>query len=446
MAETFLTSLLVHQQGCEMTQLSDDKSGESVSAREAGDAAGSLKALCAQHAPTGKIESALPAGKVMMMVLTLPATSESEIDGMVQLQAEEISPFPPERTCVSWEKLEEHPPRTKVLMALTARKELDGLQTLLATQGWLPQRVDVDILGWLELLNAEAFLAADQDALVLILQGDNSYVVAWHKGYPCLIRSMLQARTFSAQTLREELSMLSLSLDTDFDLTDPQTLQIWFDGDAPDWAAESVEGWTFDLHPLDQLPPLTLGLAQRGVRGARMDLSPQIWKEEAAKRKAQKKILRTTLSAGSAWLILMLGFLGWAQFRQSGLRRIQKENRLNAAAVEDVQDLAAQVRSLTQFTDRSSSALETMLMLAKATPGSGNLVIEDYRYEKEEGITFNGTTAGDVQPFYQFLEDLSTAKQLRVKSYDLKEGRRGFSFQVEAVWSWIQEDEEEENP
>ncbi|MDF3130725.1 hypothetical protein P0Y35_16060 [Kiritimatiellaeota bacterium B1221] len=446
MAETFLTSLLLHPQGCEMTQWSDDKSGEPVFARTEGEPPAALKTLCAKHPPNGKIESALPAGKVMMMVLTLPATTESEIDGMVQLQAEEISPFPPERTCVSWEKLEEKAPRTKVLMALTSRKELDGLQARLSPLNCSPQRVDVDVLGWLELLQSDEFLTSENDALILILQGENSYVVAWHKGHPCLIRSMLQARSFSVQTLREELSMLSMSLESEAEPAGNQELQIWFDGEAPHWSATPVDGWTFDLHSLDQLPPLTRGLARRGAKGARMDLSPLTWKEEAAKQTAQKKMLRTILCAGSAWLVLMLSFLGWAQYRQSGLRSIQKENRLNASAVADVQDLAAQVRSLTQFTDRSSSALETMLMLAKATPGSGNLVIEDYRYEKEEGITFSGTTSGDVQPFYQFLEDLSSAEQLRVKGYDLKEAKRGFSFQVEAVWSWIQEADGEVNP
>lgn len=446
MAEPPLISLLHLNGGFEMTVLPPDGSAEPAYFREEGEPATALKSLLSAHPQDGDFETALPASDVMMMVLTLPATEPAEIDGMVQLQAEEISPFPPERTSAAWEILDQNPPQSRVLMALCARKGLDRIENLYAARGHLPKRVDVDILGWLELLTRENRVPADESGMLLILQEDHSYLVALDQGQPCLIRSMVGARGYSRETLQEELTMLTLSLETSFALNGTQSLQVWYDGEAPAWTGEKIDGWIPELHPLDELPPLTLGLARRGLKGSCLDLAPAVWKEEEARKQSRRKNLRLSLTGGGIWLALMLGFLGWAQYRQSGLRSLEKMNAANAAAVTAVQELSAQVRSLTQFTDRSSSALETLLILARATPGSGNLIMEDYRYDKEEGVVFNGTLSGDVQPFYQFLENLSAGAPLRVKNYDLKEARRGFSFQVEAVWAWMKADEGEETP
>jgi hypothetical protein len=77
-----------------------------------------------------------------------------------------------------------------------------------------------------------------------------------------------------------------------------------------------------------------------------------------------------------------------------------------------------------------------MLILAEATPGSGSLVMEDFHYRKAEGISFSGKTDGDVQPFYQFLENLAGDGRLRVGSYNLRETREGFTFTVDSHWEW----------
>nr|MDA3873184.1 hypothetical protein [Kiritimatiellia bacterium] len=123
----------------------------------------------------------------------------------------------------------------------------------------------------------------------------------------------------------------------------------------------------------------------------------------------------------------------------------QEQNLEKAPAVEQVKALTDQVRSLSQFTDRSSSALETILILAEATPGSGTMVVDDLQYRKEEGITFSGKTAGNVQPFYQFLENLAGDERLRVGSYNLRETRDGFSFTVDARWEWVAVQVEDES-
>ena len=447
MAESRRPTCLLYQDGIlELTLPAEDPKQPDSSFREEGTPEVAMKALLSDHPLPGEFETALSARNVMMMVVTLPSTDPADIEGMVQLQSEDISPFPPERTRVSWEILDQAPPQSTVLLSLCAQKELDALQKQFGGKGSMPARVDVDVLGWLELLKSEKFLTPETDTLVLILHGESCHVLAWQHGVPRLIRSWMNARTFSSGTLKEELLMLQLSLESAYGKTELQHLDLWYDGELPEWAHEPPEGWEIHPHALHQLPSLGSGLVARGARGNVIDLAPPAWKEEKKQQENRKKVLKSLMGAGGAWLLLMVGFFGWAQYRQSGLRSLEKENAANQNAAERVQELSTRVRSLTQFTDRSSSALETLLLLASATPGSGSLIIDDYRYDKEDGIVFSGNTAGDVQPFYQFLERVAAGDLLRVKSYDLKESRQGFSFQVETTWTWVTDEIGEDTP
>jgi hypothetical protein len=379
------------------------------------------------------------------MVLQLPATEPAEIQGMLELQAEEISPFPPEATLLAWEVLQSSERQSRVLMALCSRNPLNKLHDVYAKVGIVPSRVDIDVLGWVELIKQD-HLSDAEDCLVLLLDGDRSHAVAWHQGHVCLIRSLVGAREYSQETIREELMMILLALESSFPMADAQKVQVWHDGELPAWAKEPREGWDVRIENLDTLPPLTQGLAQRGRHPHSLNLAPKEWQEEKRRNSTRKQNINRAAILVGGWMILMMGFLGWSLYRQSGLRSLERLNDANAQAVTDVENLSSRVRSLTQFTDRSSSALENLLTLATAAPGSGSIVIEDYRYEKAEGVTLSGTTSGDVQPFYQFLERLSAGETLRVTSYDLKESRQGFSFQTEAVWAWIETENEETSP
>lgn len=438
MADPLITSLVYSCGAMEMTQLTESSGSSPQNFRQEGDPLPALKALLSQHPLSGPCATALPAADVMLMVLNLPAILPAEIAGMVQLQAEEISPFPAERTCVAWECLAQQDQHSRVIMGLCARKPLDQIHDLFQSQCRVPDRVDVDVLGWLELLKSGGFLREATGVLLLILKGEHCDVVAWQNGAPCLLRSLVKVREMDADTLHEELMMVLLSLDGHFDQPAGLSLQIWHDGSPPLWVNDPPADWQFDLHRLDQLPPLSEGLARRSLLDNRLDLSPPAWRAEKIRLQNRKQHLRLGITLAGGWILLMIGFLGWSLIRQSGLQSLVKENQAAANDVTQVEALSERVRSLTQFTDRSSSALETLLILATAAPGSGSVVIEDYRYEKEEGIIFSGNISGDQQPFYQFLEDLSASEGLRVKSYDLKESRSGFSFQVEAVWSWIE--------
>lgn len=380
----------------------------------------------------------LPAKDVLMMVLTLPSSDVSELDGMISLQAEELSPYPPERTSHSWELLASAGNHSQVLLVLCALQKLDQLHEQCASQQLpLPRRVDVDLLGGLELLAAKGLLPEEASTLLLIAQDSTVYVVAWHENQPVLFRTLGEVQDLTAVVVTEELEMACLSLESAHPESEYRDLQLWHDGEAPNWATVPLGEWTPELHSLADLPPFETGVQLRSEKNCRLDLAPQSWKREEARKQNRRKLMRTASIGLGIWAVFMLGILIWGEIHRQSTRNLQRQNQEKAPAVDQVQALTDQVRSLSQFTNRSSSALETMLILAEATPGSGTLVVDDFQYRKEEGISFSGKTAGNVQPFYQFLENLAGDERLRVGSYNLRETREGFSFTVDARWEWL---------
>lgn len=387
----------------------------------------------------------LPAKDVLMMGLTLPSADVEELEGMISLQAEEFSPYPPERTSHSWELLDSTGGRSRVLLVLCALQKLDSLhEQCISGRLPLPRRVDVDVLGGLELLKSKGLLPEQTPALLLIVRNSTLYLVAWHENSPILFRTPGDLRDLNAGVVTEELEMACLTLESVYPEIEFLDLHFWHEGEAPDWAGEPFGKRTVMLHSLADLPPFEEGVRLRTERNCRLDLAPQSWKREEARKRNRLKVIRTASVSLGLWAVFMLGILIRSEIHRHSTRKLQSQNLEKAAAVAQIQALTDQVRSLSQFTDRSSSALETMLILAEAAPGSGSLVMDDFQYRKEEGIAFSGKTAGNVQPFYQFLENLAGDERLRVESYNLRETREGFSFTVDARWEWIATQAEEE--
>ncbi|WFB37162.1 hypothetical protein P3T73_05240 [Kiritimatiellota bacterium B12222] len=436
MADTETPSLIHHPQATELTVLREEAPQTTLVELTGPEA---LTELLAPFAKGGKVDTAIPSRDLLFMTLSLPSTDPQELQGMAELEAEEISPFPPERTCLGWEILEQSEKQSRILLALCARKHVETLPENLQTYGMIPGRVDAEILAGIENLKRAGQLTATQDQLLLYLQGNDGTLVAWQQGIPVLIRSLMDARSYSPETLREEVELAQVALESGGSESTDLPLHVWFDGEAP-------ENWPGTFHPLDQLPPLSQGLWARGQNANNLNLAPADWKRVEDQKKKRKKQIRRAATLVAIWTLFILSFSIWAGMRQAAVKKLEQENRTRATAVTNVQELIQRTRSLSQFTDRSTSALETMRLLAEAAPGSGSILIEDYRYQKSEGFTFSGSIKGDVQPFYVFYEQLTAHPLLQVPVLDLKESKTGFTFRVEVLWEWIELDETEEQP
>ena len=112
--------------------------------------ADALKMHCARI--DGDMACAIDASKLLMRVIRLPSVADDERASMVELQVDKISPFPLETLVISHEVISESDGRQDVLVAAAPVALVEALGETLRGAGMKPVAVDVELLGWWQLI------------------------------------------------------------------------------------------------------------------------------------------------------------------------------------------------------------------------------------------------------------------------------------------------------
>lgn len=382
----------------------------------------------------------------LFQVVDVPSTDAAELEGMMALRAEEVSPFPVDRTHWGWEWVAATEAESRVVFVLTGHRVLDALHAEGMAGKGAPERVDVDVLVWWELLkDAEEEASVPGSRLVLLVEEGQSFLLAVEGGALAAVVSLGDPGDCGAEVFGEEVGLALAGIEAERGRLRFEGLAVWVSGDLP--AAVDVAGLGRQLgleaavRDLGALGGLEAGLERRALVSRterRLDLSPGVWKAEARARALRKRMVTGALGVGGIWVLLVLGFAGvvWREGRV--VSRLEAANAAREEAVAEVMALGERVRSLSQFTDRSTSALEMLRVLAEASPGQGRVLVEDVLYKKEAGVTVSGEATGD---FFAFQEALSASPLLRVETFETREVRGQTEFRVESVWSWMAAEE-----
>lgn len=391
----------------------------------------------------GDIHVVLPAKECLMQIVDVPTTDELELEGMMALRAEEVSPFPLDRTHWGWEVVSQTESGSRVFFVLTGHRLLDALHEEGTAHSVVPDRVDVDVLAWWTLISEADRREEAVSRLVLLVEADQSFLFALEAGVPAAVVSLGDPYDCDLEVYLEEMDLALAALEAERGALSFSDLSVWEPGGTP----EGVDGSALQVHlglpvsvkSFDTLPSLEEGVERRAVlsKSKRLvDLVPEVWKEEAQARALRLRLLKSALAVGGLWLLLVASFSGYVWSQERRLAGLEAEIAAKQGAVREVQTLSNRVRSLSQFTDRSTSALEILRMLAEASPGSGRLLIRDMQYRKDQGVTVSGEASGD---FFVFQEMLSESPVLRVESFETREVRGQTEFRLASVWRWQEE-------
>jgi len=365
----------------------------------------------------------------LMLFFTLPSVEPHEIEGMVRLQVEEISPYPIERTCFSWEKVWENASQCRVLVVLCDVAKLDFYRETSQND---VDRIDVDLLAyWEGILKSEGSEGPPKGFHLLLIDDDLYLVAADAKGL-CMTWNLHQAQDITADDLEEDISLAATSINASISEVDSGDVTLWHGEDLPEWAltlSQNPGGRTFRLTPL---PNMEEGLESRTWPGTKLDLMPQAWKDEKDFRAKQKKALTGVMLFLILWAVGMMAVMGRNLLLKQRLENLQAANA--ARSTDQVLRLTGQVDALRPFINRRTSALNSLLLIAKALPDNGSIVVDRFHYAKGDRIICGGEVKGGTTAFTTFLENLGTRENLNVLRYDLKDGSRAVTFQVDLEW------------
>ncbi len=369
----------------------------------------------------GEITAILHTDQVLLRIVDLPAADLDELQGMVELQVDKFSPFPIEHMAVSFEVLGTTDTDSRVLIAACKRDAVQHLGDLFLELGRLPDRIDVAIAGWWHLIESAGGIEPSGRHGLILLDETGAELIITQDGLPVLLRSLGSQAGASDEEyyaeLAEEAGYTLTSLESEWGAHATPDLTVWHSGPEPEALLQVLQSEcevAVHSRQLDNIPALSEGVVLRTGSGEdempRLDLCLPEWKEEAAARAGQRRLLTFVTSLLLIWFLLVAGFLTYANVDRTRMERL----RIAVAGLEEPAEAASalsrRVASLEQYADRTHSALEVLREITVLLPDGVEL--NSFTFRKAGTVNLRGESRR-APAIYDFLDAMQGSELFR---------------------------------
>lgn len=360
----------------------------------------------------GIVTVSLPSSQLLMRMLELPSTSPEELKGMVELQMDQISPFPVDQLTISYEVLRQTENHSRVLAVAAQRKTVDALGDLFKAQNVYIRSLDAEVLAWWSLLIAHGQVLC-QGRVVLILEEHTEFsMIVVDEGVPVCFRSLELFHNFTDETVMreivEEVSYTLLSLEAEYGRREITGVLFWSESEIPPLLCDLLRGECgadVVLHDLGSIPPVSEGLALRTAerRLHHAELVPREWIDLQRRKRLMKVAAIASIAVLSIWLAVITIAGTVFSFKQASYNRVRREAEKYEEPARAAQAAREEMLSLEKYADRSHSALECLREVTAALPA--NVEITSFTYKKGETVSLRGSSelADSVYDFFQKL-------------------------------------------
>ncbi len=364
----------------------------------------------------GVVTVSLPSSQLLMRMLELPSTNPHELKSMVELQMDQISPFPVEQLTISYEVLHQTENHSRVLAVAAQRKIVDALGDLFKAQNVYIRSLDAEILAWWSLLIAHGQVPC-QGRVILILEEHTEFsMIVVDDGVPVCFRSLELFHNFTDEAVMheivEEMRYTLLSLEAEYGHRDGCTVEVWSESEFPEQLVNLLKqpcGGSINLHALGSIPPVSEGLALRTAerRLHHAELVPREWIELQRRKRLMKIGTVASIALLSIWMAGISVAGAVFSFQQASYNRVRREALKYDAPARAAQAAREEMISLEKYADRSHSALECLRAVAIALPDG--VEIASFTYKKDEAVSLRGSSGG-AEAVYDFFQKLGASE------------------------------------
>jgi Tfp pilus assembly protein PilN len=354
-----------------------------------------LKARCARL--PGRVTLGIPASWTLLRVVELPSGSPEELRGMVELQVDKFSPFPVEESTLSHEILHEHDGRCRLVLSAARTDMLDRIGGALRDAGIRPHWVDLNVLGWWQLLVDAGKIHAVGSQVIVLQDAEACDLVVTAAGIPVAFRSLsglegLPQEERDDELFRETLYTLS-SMEVGRAAESMVEISLWRRGEPPAALVARFAEHFGDIakpYALETLPSLAEGLWRRAERRtpAMLNLAPRAWLATEYTLRARRRLLTAAIAIAGAWLTGMAVLFGGLQLGKQKLASLDRELTALKAPAEKVRALRDRSLALGQYMERSRSALECLREVSDLLPPGIDL--KSFNYHKGKTLELSG--------------------------------------------------------
>jgi len=337
----------------------------------------------------------LPASQVFLRVVHLPPSDPKELDGMVELQIERLSPLPITQVVWTFEVLSPPAAPTQTIVVIIAtRNAVEDVLGRLEGAGFLADRLELPQL---------------RELLAIQASGDGVWLLPCEEG----VRSVcLAAWRFGGQW--QNLSLLQLSgdeqagqhmLDLLRQIAWAGEMEGWLTPN-PAWHLVAEEGLAARLEPamrtaigdaLTVHPPLTLPrlAALSATAAGAGNLVPAEFLSRYRQQFIDRLWMRALGGLGLAYLFAILGYfaaLQWVQYQKDAL---DQQIVFSTSAYTNALELRAKVQILQEQVSLKFAALDCWKAASDNLPQELNLTQLTFQRGKKLGLF--GTVPSDQQ-------------------------------------------------
>ncbi len=363
----------------------------------------------------GIVTVALPSSKLLMRVLELPSSDPEELDGMVELQMDQISPFPADQLTLSYELLNETENHSRVLAVAAPRNSVDELGELFKSKNVYIRSLDAEILAWWSLLSANGKVPTEGRIILVLEEHTEFSMIVVDDGIPVCFRSLELFHDFSDESVLheivEEMKYTLLSLETEYGHRAECAIEFWSETEIPQplltLLGKECAG-NINVHDLGTLPSMAGGLALRSAEREvhHVELVPREWIELQRKKRFMQVATIASIAVLSIWLGIISVTVAIFAFQKASFNKLKAEAAQYSEPARAAQAAREEMVSLEKYSDRSRSALECLRGITQTLP---NFVkITSFTYTKRKAIRLSGT--GDssdlIYDYFQKLGEL----------------------------------------
>ena len=436
MAKRFITGLRMWNKTLEWTTLREDKDGVEVLRSnqvvlEADDAVladpKSLSSVIRRQCPelTGPVTFGIASDKLLMRVVELPMVDIDEINSMIQLQVDKLSPFPSDRIAFSYEVLIKSESACRVLIVALQRDLIEFTNTVFQNIGVDIQRIDVEAMGWWRLFSDKKLITDSGRQIILVLEASGGVITAVQDGIPVSFKSVSSAEGLSedeyASEIVEATGALILSLDLEQGASVASSIDLWCrDINQEGIATRLIDEFTREVHVqlLDSLPPLCEGLARRMLNpvfstrissshvretDAVIDLIPVAWRMKDASLRIKRRMIMAMAMALGICIIGITALISGYNLERRRLNKLETRIDLLEKPAGEVRALQERVKSFEKYLDRKRSALECLREISQLLPEDVDLI--SFQFKKGNNVLIRGESLS-VNPIYDFKQAL----------------------------------------
>ncbi len=369
---------------------------------------GKLKPFRQSGTRAAGVSAGLRSADVFCRLVTLPTAAAAELQPMLEMQLENLSPLPTEQVVFGFEILRQTEKQTDLLVALARREAVVERLEQLRQAGFVVEKLDLDALALLDFLWYEKPLREKElnELALVVLEGDAATLILTQGGQPLSMMSVPLGQVPVAEAAAQIGGALHLA-QTAVQASQPDA--VWPTVWVLQRSAAGSPGAALEVHALTaaladwlgaKCEPLELndrqraglgavGLCVRAASGrARMNLVPAEYVAERKRLARQRRIKIAIVAVAALYALLIAGAVVAFVYQYNQLGGLEDEKEGLKPAYDRATALQTDLRTLQDYVSNRSIPLEILAELQKLKPDA--LCLTEFHFVDGEQVTLSG--------------------------------------------------------